>query len=289
MKKSIMVLLVAAALLIAFVGCTPAASTEPTVTPTEIITQEPTPTPTPTPAPLPDAKSLMNAANEKMAGITGIDLSFEAVTNIKAGDSEIVTKTGIHMLMPDITASVPEASVESTASFFGNETKVSYYFSPDGKIYCDDGETKYVTEGTIGDSGVIPDIDISSDMVEFSDSIFAKATVSELDGGYRIDIALSAEDISALADEMKEFFEQMGIGESGFEEFSMALIIDGNGYLTKASAIAKITAEQDGSQYTADVAFEIVINNPGQPVTVTPPADLDEYVEYDFGGVETEF
>lgn len=286
MKKSFIALLVAAALLLAFVGCTPAASTEPTVTPTEIITQEPTPTPTPA---LPDAKSIVEAAAEKMEGITGLDMSFDVVTSIKAGDSDIVTKIGAHMLIPDITASVPEAAVESTASFFGNETKVSYYFSPDGKTYCDDGESKFVTEGTIGDSGVIPEIDFSSDMGEASDSIYAKAVVSQLDGGYRIDIALSAEDISALADEMKEFFEQLGMGESSIEEFSMAFVIDGNGYLTKVCASTKMTAEQDGSQYTADVTFEIVINNPGQPVTVTPPADLDEYVEYDFGGGEIEF
>ncbi len=69
-----------------------------------------------------------------------------------------------------------------------------------------------------------------------------------------------------------------------FEDIKIKLTVNKDGYLSEydLSFVMNMSMSMMGTEVLAKITTDcpIVINNPGKEVIVTPPEDLDSYVEY---------
>ena len=84
------------------------------------------------------------------------------------------------------------------------------------------------------------------------------------------------------------FSEAIGDEESDvkadikLENTKLSIVINGDGYISKYALsydmTVNVVADGEESSVFASVTSEIEFINPGQPVEVTPPSDIDKYV-----------
>jgi hypothetical protein len=163
-----------------------------------------------------------------------------------------------------------------------------------------DGEYYYVSmmnqkvkinadnQESVSEYNVIEDMDTL--IIELPEELFENQVfVVNPDGTKSLELAVSGEKFNELySDFAKELAdsaaEGLEYGDLSFEDIKIKLTVNKDGYLSEydLSFVMNMSMSMMGTEVLAKITTDcpIVINNPGKEVIVTPPEDLDSYVEY---------
>ncbi len=279
-KVTCTVFLLLALCLFAFVGCASPDSSSPSSTPDVKPTQKP--------VELTDAAELLEGAVSKLSQQNGVDMGAELKMSFVGG--------GITMEIPVVgeikiignEGSGIEMLTTATLEMLGQKMQTTTY-EKDGKVYTDNGTgLKLITDAereADGDSAVL----LEEYLTKLKDLM--KNAVAKQENG------VSTIEVTIPGNTMKELLEEsnMGLGgdltggllpsENGtvdLEDTVITMTIDAEGYLTGISGNLSVTttSTQEGTSMTGSLtcSIKLTLRNPGQPVTITPPTDLDEYM-----------
>ncbi len=217
----------------------------------------------------------------------------------------IISSQGVEMTVPmtydlkmkDLHSEKPIYSGDISIEMFGAKVKMNVY---------DDGDYMYIS--AMGEKAKISKENFASEMedsvsmdiskmgenmiAEFPEEIFKDVTYTEDENGARkFSFALSAEqfetyckDLGALiAEQAGSSFEDLGV-EVKVENINVSVVVNKDGYFESyaVSFDMEMTIDEgDGTKTTMTLkaGMELEIIDPGTPVEVAAPADLDAYVE----------
>ncbi len=221
------------------------------------------------------ARELYNEAFTLLSNMTQYDVT-SSVTIVLSTGIETETQTVQTTMAAKKGTDSAYTRLYTPATMYTEES-VSEVWYADGVGYAYDGESKEKFEGVAFDTYadiMIVSFDEESDWVAAEDIVWGQATHEKTDTGFLSTLPLSADCATELAEEYSQTPEMA--------EGSFVLAYDKNGTITETGLMFDFSATDIGVQYS--VEMETKYNSINKPVTVTAPADADEYVTGTFEG-----
>ncbi|MBE6546395.1 MAG: hypothetical protein E7668_03000 [Ruminococcaceae bacterium] len=154
---------------------------------------------------------------------------------------------------------------------------ISEVWYANGVGYAYDGETKQKFEGVAFDTFadiMIVGFEKNEDWVAAEEIDWTKADHKKTDSGFTSTLPMSTEVATTYAEELSDFVTSV--------EGSLILTYDKNGVITAHTVAVNFKDADTGMDHTLEQAT--VYNSINKPVTVSAPADADEYVTGTFEG-----
>lgn len=234
---------------------------------------------------------VFSEAMEKTESLDSAEYTVKTKIKTKIGEMEIT--------MP-INYSVKTSGLKSESPVFSGSMSMDLGFSKVEASIYNSGKYAYVST-----SGMKIKMDISSDegknfdfssiqeefMANLSEDVLKDVVfVQNDDGSKTMDIELTAEQFNQFFKEAYDSVYDQLIGDEEsdvkadikLENTKLSIVINGDGYISKYALsydmTVNVVADGEESSVFASVTSEIEFINPGQPVEVTPPSDIDKYV-----------
>lgn len=214
--------------------------------------------------------------------------------------TKIKTKIGEMEITMPINYSVKASGLKSESPIFSGSMSMDLGFSTVEASIYNSGKYAYVSTSGMkikmdisSDKG--KDFDLSSIQEEFmanlsEDALKDVVFVQNDDGSKTMDIELTAEQFNQFFKEVYDSVYDQLIGDEEsdvkadikLENTKLSIVINGDGYISKYALsydmTVNVVVDGEESSVFASVTSEIEFINPGQPVEVTPPSDIDKYV-----------
>ncbi len=258
-------------------------------------------------APKADPAALWQEMEASMADITDLDASFSYDITTELDGSSIATSLSGGLQLKDMEQN-PEFRLDLSLGSMGQSFSMGMYYA-DGTAYLDQNGIRFqyplpkedilTSFGSLGGDAASLEAPENLDEIAryWEENLLGSAAVSEQDGKTRLAFEITGQQLA----EMAEFFSgpdgtQPSAGDDAGEDplgispdlsqlgsLKVAFTLNAARYMEKleidlAGGVPLGEAEGAGGQAAAvsgKLTFQL--NNPGQPVTVTPPEGLDEY------------
>lgn len=279
MKIKFRVLAVCMLAVLMLTGCV---STGGTATPSGASatpTIEVTVTATTTPDVAEDILSMLDAAMVKTDALTALDITTGEKCTMTVDDSVISVSNKISLQCGDVNADKLEAMLEQTTELLGQTIEASAYFAPDGNMYMTSQGLKTKKAITLNEFLMQSQSNDKESLPAFTKDMLKDATVTDTQDGKQIEFAVEGEKLKAFALENWGLSDTVeGENISKFNDINFTFLIDKNGYCSKYTIAFELECtlmETAGTKISMELSQEI--RNPGEPVVITPPTDLDTY------------
>lgn len=238
----------------------------------------------------PSAFETLKSAGGAMDLSKGLDMQLDMV--MKQAMTGMTVETGIngHLLLENET----KYNFEMTQVALGQEIPMS--------IYRDGAYTYTDMMGMKIKSLAEEDESFSLDL-ELKEEYFKSLEVSDADGVRTVTGSINPEKMKELVEKLLESdladaFGDMdeGLGDEAgtdleFKAIDMTVKLGQDNLIHEMTVVVSVAASMEGPSATdpestvltemqMDLSMTVTVNNPGEPVTVTPPADLEEYEEF---------
>lgn len=161
----------------------------------------------------------------------------------------------------------------------GSQSANILFYYADGTLYLSNGSEKIKCSMDLSTMESTTQTSVPSSSKELLEKDFEYSESSSSDGSTVITLNITPESLKKL---YGNSFASTSDGANYFNA-SMQFVISKDGYLTSSlmKCNAKLTTTVNGKQETIDmyISYKMTLNNPGQPVTITPPAHLGTYQE----------
>lgn len=240
-----------------------------------------------------DAKAVYQAAREKTYSLVSVDFTQTEITKsvsetTSPGYSNVTTQEDTETTVLQINASDPanpQMKIEKSLATWGEDPLIEVYvkdsclyvslFGTGMKESMSAEELAEVNFATLMNEG-------GEDLSEYGTNF---ALSENSDGTRTVTFQI---DIDAILQEYEvdlSFFTEAG-GSLTFPENSYTAVISADGYLLSESCYLTVDisysyGEDYRSHYNSNLQISIVYKNPGQPVSIEFPDDLDEYIDLD--------
>lgn len=287
--KRISALLLATAIAVSMSACRNASSgiepggSEPTAT-------------TAAPTPL----DILKTANQSWGEDAGIDADVTATLSQSA--QGVTMDIGLEgNVKVDVTEGKPQMAMDMSLAMLGETMNLSVYMDSE---YTYTNAAGVKTKSPVGDtdSGENPFEELEKMELSDLEKLLLDSSVAEENGRRKLSFTISG---SSLIEQAKELLggklEELGgsLSMNGLDASGMNMEcsdiiltceINADGYLDTVAADMALIMKGEGESALdpaskteinakTSLHFQMKLNNPGQKVTVTPPADLDEYTE----------
>ncbi len=285
----------ASALLVSLVGCTsgarPGGNAGSEASTTSTVTAPP------------DARALYQEMNAKMEPLTSMDANFSMRITILLGESSLVTNmegTVRAAGLPD----KPALTADISTSSMGQSVSMSLYYA-DNVMYIAAKDAYMDSKIKIPVPTELPENSDDETQEELLAALKEKAALLqekmldsavaiEKNGDTQITLTIPAVDlwhfIEALSSELPEdtFSGDLDLSaQPEMSDLAVTLTMNSERYLTEmlmeCEAVAPVQTEESSSvssgSNTVRVSLSVKLNNPGEPVEIIQPADLDSYQE----------
>lgn len=228
------------------------------------------------------AYEMFTAAKEKANEQQDMDMSMEM--NIK------VTQNAVTAEIPaKISAKIKDAStnpvmqmdMQMTIPMLGDINVALYY--ADGVAYMDSMGAK--TKKSISKEDFANDEAMSSmtdmsqinDLFNIDEKDFVVKETKKEDGKTVLTLKLPSSYINKLISESmtKEYTQ----GDYEFSDMDCEITLNEEGYMTTFVMDTSATGTAEGTAISMELSYTVTVNNPGKPVEIQAPADLDSYQE----------
>lgn len=258
-------------------------------------------TPSTTAAPLP--LDILKAASEKWDTATGMDAQMKL--DISQSSQGVTVDIGAEgNLKLAIIQSKPQMQMDFAMTALGETAIFSVYLDSE-YVYINTPGMKIKTPIEQEASGENPFDALnkmeSADLAEI-EKYLLNPSVKEEDGCQIVTFTISGDHLNgATKDQLDNSLGDFGITlpdngedsghtETTFSDIHFTCVINADGYLDTINMDMTMTMEIDGTSplnpestteitSTTTLSMEIKANNPGKEVIITPPADLDTYIE----------
>lgn len=168
-------------------------------------------------------------------------------------------------------------------SVLGQKVDMDMYYA-DGILYTSSAGQKAKT--SVSAEEVLEQLG-SYKPIEFEESALKESSLKVENGNQIISVVLDGKALNdILAKQIGGMLSDSGASEGidpssmSFSDVTMTAEVNKDGYLTKTDMKFDMTAKiADAGDMTYTMELVLTMNNPGQAVTITPPADLDSYQE----------
>lgn len=230
----------------------------------------------------------VEAAAEKLSTLKTGDLAFKGSMKVSAAGEEMTYAADAGIKVAG-TEDKPVVGANAKLSMMGQEVTVEGYFA-DGYVYAVvngekmkmavdlaevENELKNSLEDAEIDTEALPEFDFKA--------LLNKSTITkDAAGNSVVKVALEVKDAQDYLDKlMKEIAgaaEADGMAKITVKQFDVELAL-GAGYLSGVSLKAKADVDADGEVGTIELDLDVELKNPGQAVTITPPAGYESFPE----------
>lgn len=229
-----------------------------------------------------DPKEALMKASQKSSTLNEMDGTLAMdITMTMAGQELKMPITG------DIKYVKAEDKLEMLTNMnmelMGQKLDMAVYYK-DGYMYTSamDQKVKIATDIETATKQAMSVAPVESDMLK-------EVTTEKVDGGTKYIVTI---DETKMNDYLTQVLGStmgsagMGVGTmnlSNMKDYYM--VVNSEGYVTEQNISCDMTMNVNGGEAVGEVevqatmALNLKVNNPGKPVTITAPADLDAYVE----------
>lgn len=230
-------------------------------------------------------------AYEKYSALDSIDAKMDIKMKMEMTGATFEMPMSYNIKASGIKTQNPVFNADTTVSMLGMEMNLDVY--SDGEYYYVSMMNQKVkinadNQESVSEYNVIEDMDTL--IIELPEELFENQVfVVNPDGTKSLELAVSGEKFNELySDFAKELAdsaaEGLEYGDLSFEDIKIKLTVNKDGYLSEydLSFVMNMSMSMMGTEVLAKITTDcpIDINNPGKEVIVTPPEDLDSYVEY---------
>lgn len=225
-----------------------------------------------------DPMELYKAALEKNAELENLDMSLETTMTMKMGESSAWVGIDMEVLMTGYPSKEMKYQADTTMEILGQSVSTTLYYV-DGYYYMDlNGQkVKYPY-----------DLDQMVELAEKNkDNAVAAEAIKELkvekEGeNTRLEFQAYPEKMTEYT---KNIFgsmqEWVGDYEWTLQEVSGSYLINPDGYNIESTIDMTLQMESNGQKIDVDAQVKGEVHDPGKPVEVNLPEDLDSYMEID--------
>ena len=246
-----------------------------------------------------DAKAVYQAAREKTYSLVSVDFTQTEITKsvsetTSPGYSNVTTQEDTETTVLQINASDPanpQMKFKQSLATWGDEPLTEIYVKDSclyiGLFGTGMKESMSAEELAEVNFAILTETDgpISTNSEDLSEYGTNFALSENSDGTRTVTFQI---DIDAILQEYEvdlSFFTEAG-GSLTFPENSYTAVISADGYLLSESCYLTVDisysyGEDYRSHYNSNLQISIVYKNPGQPVSIEFPDDLDEYIDLD--------
>lgn len=227
-----------------------------------------------------DYKAIYNEAVQKGAELEDMEASIVMDMKMSMGDQEMTMKMDSEVKTAKNDAGEQQFYMTAKTDMLDQSVDMTYFYT-DGYFYMDAMGSKIKAQmdfeqmvENVGSAGIDY---INADMM---DSFNAK----EENGEIIIDYTMSADSANQY---IKDMMEQMGTAEAlAGGDFEVKAVsgtanINSDGYISKQLVNMELSITAEGQSMDMTISANSEVKNPGQPVTIEMPTDLDSYQEVD--------
>lgn len=254
----------------------------------------------PTEPPMPTAKELVEKAGEQSKGLHKLRFSFSSTGKIEMLDTTTTIRIDSEMALIEQDADI-EAIGDVNLRFAGQTQTISFYMK-DKTFYLRymGDKIKYsITEKDIPTSNPMTEEDMEElkALFQLDDSVLEDAVVTRQGDGYSVSMQYTPPLFDKLMEYIREAAQQQGtslpeedIPEIQIDPISVQIGFHEDGKVTGAQISTAVTCESempDANNPDSTVKYEIKVTADsnvtfiayGDDVVITPPNDLDTFVE----------
>ena len=236
-----------------------------------------------------EAYELVNAAMWKTRALDSLDIKMVMNMSMEVDGVSMDIPIEYDVKAVDVHSNFPKMAMVMTMEMFGMPMDVELYME-DGYYYMSAMDQKMKVKAEDLDDydalGQANDIMVDLDEKYLKDV----AVVSGSDGKKTVTLTMNVDE---FMDEFEDLIDSVGesaAGGSSLEDIeisniSIEVTVDKNGYIDTYKVAYDMTVTVDvmdtTSTATASADISVQYRNPGQSVTVTPPADYKSYPEVD--------
>lgn len=219
-----------------------------------------------------------NTGIEKFNQLDSFDMSVDVNMNMQLKGTKLDIPITMSMQSSNLSSD-PEYLVNSSITILGAQTTSQVYYK-NGYVYLAAAKNKYKQAMSLDDmkkNYATASIDI------FNKDLLKQARLTKTKDGSTITVLLNG---NTLKDKLNSMFFNMdtlfenfgGVEKFSFGNLSATLNYNNDGYLTSEVINYDMNCTDSSTPLNAKVKCTFNINNPGQPVAITPPADLNTYI-----------
>lgn len=218
-----------------------------------------------------------------VTSIEGIETTTKTESNIKTSN----VKSGKPVTLSQVKQQLPGVSTITTSMY-----------TDDKYVYIDDGESK--TKIALDDENLSDLIallggdnsDVSDTLIELPSDLLKDIELKKGDNdSSSFELLLTDEQFKNTFKDIIDAFNTEGEPVEGMEmtvtakDAKINVTMDKKGYISvyelKFSLDMSMSYEDESMTTSMNISMKLEFVNPGDDVTVTPPADLDQYVDFE--------
>lgn len=241
-----------------------------------------------------DPATLYTEAMEKTATLTDMEMQANVDMTMELLGMSMNMKTSVDMKGQDLTAENPLLDMKMKTSVFGQEVDMQTWYS-DGYYYVDMMDTKAKVEMPLEE--VMKQAEGGATSETISKEAFKEITATKEDKNtvitYVADGAQMSEQIKKSMSALEDMQIDLDEISMTVEDVTGTVTVNPEGYVIAQTmetvinmTMGEIAEGVDGGEMTMKMKMDSTYTNPGQPVTVTLPEDLDTYMEIDKESME---
>jgi len=236
-----------------------------------------------------EAYELLNAAMQKTQALDSLDSKMVMNMSMEVDGVSMEIPIEYDIKAVDMQSVFPKMAATMSVKMFGMTVETDMYME-DGYCYMSAmGQKMKVKAEDLDDYDALGQ---ANDIMVDLDEKYLKdvAVVSGSDGKKTVTLTMN---VNEFMDEFEDLIDSVGesaasgssLEDIDISNISIEVTVDKNGYIDTYKVAYDMTVTVDvmdtTSTATASVEASIQYRNPGQSVTVTPPADYKSYPEVD--------
>lgn len=230
-----------------------------------------------------DIQKQYYAAYQKASQKTNALASFDYSTSLKldmeeTGQSSYSLQETGNIKMATNGSNIKMLENETMQEIGGNSETMSLYYA-DGTLYLSVNGQKEKLKLDPSELQSETGVSLTGSSSDLSENDFAYSESTSSNGDTVITLDLTPESTKEIVNS-----SLAGLGnDMNFSKIAFRFVINKDGYVVRQEmeCNATLTETENGKTETANIylSLTITLNNPGQPVTITPPSDLSSYKE----------
>lgn len=214
-------------------------------------------------------------AMKKTNSLTSMDYKSSTEMNF-SGSSAVSFKSDANMKVAKNGSDIKVIGEENVQGTGIDSIDMSFYYA-DGTFYLSTNGEKVKEKMNISDFESATETSVPSSSSGLTEDDFAYSESTSSNGETTITLNLTPESMKRMAGSS---LSDIG-SDINFSELSYRCVINKDGYIVSEDieCNATVTETENGKSSTENMylSVKLTINNPGQPVTITPPSDLSSY------------
>lgn len=227
------------------------------------------------------AEEVMEKATAKQQEMTSMDADAVMSMAMEADGQSIDYDMDMNIKADQLNSDDMKMYLEMDMNILGQDMSTTAYYEG-GYYYVDSMGTKMKMEMDLSEVNQM--VSQNSAFSQIPTEAYKTLEMTEEDGNYVITYVADGSKMTEMIDELMGSMLSSTLGETSDMDISLGdvsgtMTVNKDFYVIDQTMQLDMAMSMEGTEISTSVDMDMVLNNPGEAVTVEEPADLDAYEE----------